>query len=233
MRFGAAWRGANFELIDKTTEIAPGIHLIALASDKPGTLELRELSLALSTLDGMVIVVGCSHGHRQDRGTAELRSTHASILSSGGSTWWYPRTTKSKRLSRPCDTFKVVYVAPGHCTGEPTFTALKKTFGDRYLYAGLGTTFSVGATPRRWSALIRMPSRSGWRRSPELSGPPGRGAMTMALPSCRPRPTCWAILGPALSTMVIFVPGASPSDVLAVRTRCALAGSRDREDVSD
>jgi hypothetical protein len=43
---------------------------------------------------------------------------------------------------------KVAFVAPGHCTGEPTFTALKKTFGDRYLYAGLGTTFALGATPR-------------------------------------------------------------------------------------
>jgi hypothetical protein len=41
MRFGSAWAGANFELIDRTTEIAPRIHLIALVSDKPGTLELR------------------------------------------------------------------------------------------------------------------------------------------------------------------------------------------------
>src|SRR5206468_6546090 len=61
MRFGAAWPAANFELIDRTTEIAAGIHLIALVSDKPGTLELRELSLAISTPEGMVIVVGCSH----------------------------------------------------------------------------------------------------------------------------------------------------------------------------
>src|SRR4029077_19486787 len=35
MKFGAAWRGANFELIDKTTEIAPGMTLIALVSDAP------------------------------------------------------------------------------------------------------------------------------------------------------------------------------------------------------
>jgi len=34
----------------------------------------------------------------------------------------------------------VQYVAPGHCTGEPAFTALKKSFGDRYLFAGLGST---------------------------------------------------------------------------------------------
>jgi 7,8-dihydropterin-6-yl-methyl-4-(beta-D-ribofuranosyl)aminobenzene 5'-phosphate synthase len=41
MRFGSAWPGANFQLIDKNTEITPDIHLIALVSDKPGTLELR------------------------------------------------------------------------------------------------------------------------------------------------------------------------------------------------
>jgi hypothetical protein len=39
-------------------------------------------------------------------------------------------------------------VAPGHCTGEPTFTALKKAFGERYVYAGLGTTRMHGGTPR-------------------------------------------------------------------------------------
>jgi len=61
MRFGSAWPDANFELVDKDAEIAPGIHLIALVSDKPGTLELREPSLAINTPDGMVIVVGCSH----------------------------------------------------------------------------------------------------------------------------------------------------------------------------
>jgi 7,8-dihydropterin-6-yl-methyl-4-(beta-D-ribofuranosyl)aminobenzene 5'-phosphate synthase len=41
------------------------------------------------------------------------------------------------------DRFHVDYVAPGHCTGEPAFAALKRAFGDRYLYAGLGTTVTV------------------------------------------------------------------------------------------
>ena len=46
------------------------------------------------------------------------------------------------------DTYHVDYIAPGHCTGEPTFAAMQRTFGDRYLYAGLGTTLGVGAVPR-------------------------------------------------------------------------------------
>src|SRR5215469_13607184 len=61
MRFGSAWPSASFQLVDKNTEIAPNIHLIALVSDKPGTLELRELSLVINTSEGLVIVVGCSH----------------------------------------------------------------------------------------------------------------------------------------------------------------------------
>jgi len=48
MQFGSAWPGANFELVDRNVEIAPGIHLIALVSHKTGTLELRELSLAIN-----------------------------------------------------------------------------------------------------------------------------------------------------------------------------------------
>jgi hypothetical protein len=38
------------------------------------------------------------------------------------------------------DTFKAENVAPGHCTEEPTFAALKQAFGNRYIYAGVGTS---------------------------------------------------------------------------------------------
>ena len=61
MKFGTLFPGANIQLIDKTTEVTPGITLIALISDAPGTRELKELSLAIDTPDGVVLVVGCSH----------------------------------------------------------------------------------------------------------------------------------------------------------------------------
>jgi 7,8-dihydropterin-6-yl-methyl-4-(beta-D-ribofuranosyl)aminobenzene 5'-phosphate synthase len=41
------------------------------------------------------------------------------------------------------DTFRVEFVAPGHCTGEPAFLELRKAFGDRYLYAGLGASVAL------------------------------------------------------------------------------------------
>jgi len=52
IHMGAAWPDTNFQLIDKKTEIAPGMFLIALVSDQPGTLEVHELSLAIRTPDG-------------------------------------------------------------------------------------------------------------------------------------------------------------------------------------
>ena len=144
MHFGSAWPGANFELVDKNTEIAPGIHLIALVSDKTGMLELRELSLAINTTDGMVIVVGCSHPGI-DRIIAVAASINPRIYVIAGG--FHLVVTSDADIERIVaalhDTYKVDYVAPGHCTGEPAFTAFKKAFGDHYLYAGLGTTVEL------------------------------------------------------------------------------------------
>jgi 7,8-dihydropterin-6-yl-methyl-4-(beta-D-ribofuranosyl)aminobenzene 5'-phosphate synthase len=51
----------------------------------------------------------------------------------------------SKIVATLKDTFKVENIAPGHCTGEPTFAALKQAFGDRYIYAGVGTALDIGS----------------------------------------------------------------------------------------
>ena len=50
----------------------------------------------------------------------------------------------AKAVAALKNTFKVENIAPGHCTGEPTFAALKQAFGDRYLYAGVGTSLPLG-----------------------------------------------------------------------------------------
>jgi 7,8-dihydropterin-6-yl-methyl-4-(beta-D-ribofuranosyl)aminobenzene 5'-phosphate synthase len=146
MRFGSAWPGANFQLIDKNTEIAPNIHLITLVSDKPGTLELRELSLAFSTPDVMVIVVGCSHpGIDKIVESASAINARIRFIIGGFHLVAASDPDIEKIATALHDRFKVEYVAPGHCTGEPAFTALKKAFGERYLYAGLGTTLTLNS----------------------------------------------------------------------------------------
>jgi 7,8-dihydropterin-6-yl-methyl-4-(beta-D-ribofuranosyl)aminobenzene 5'-phosphate synthase len=149
IKFGTVFPGANIQLIDKTTELVPGIALIALVSDVPGTKELKELSLAINTPDGIVLVVGCSHpGIENIVAEAAKINPHIHFIAGG----FHLAAAQDPAIERIAttlhDTYKVDYIAPGHCTGEPTFAALQKTFGDHYLYAGLGTRLDVDANPR-------------------------------------------------------------------------------------
>jgi 7,8-dihydropterin-6-yl-methyl-4-(beta-D-ribofuranosyl)aminobenzene 5'-phosphate synthase len=154
MRFGSAWPTANFQLVDKNMDIAPDIHLITLVSDKPGTLELRELSLVISTPDGLAIVVGCSHpGIDRIVETATAINPRIHFITGGFHLVVAPDPDIERIVTALHDRFRVEYVAPGHCTGEPAFTALKKAFGDHYIYAGLGTTLTLNSIPHQVSVL--------------------------------------------------------------------------------
>src|SRR5450631_827326 len=149
MKFGTVFPGANIQLIDKTTEIVPGITLIALVSDAPGTKELKELSLAVNTADGIVLVVACSHpGIENIVAAAAKINPHIHFIAGGFHLVVAQDPAIEKVATNLHDTYKVDYIAPGHCTGEPTFAALQRAFGDHYLYAGLGTTLDLGANPR-------------------------------------------------------------------------------------
>jgi 7,8-dihydropterin-6-yl-methyl-4-(beta-D-ribofuranosyl)aminobenzene 5'-phosphate synthase len=146
MKFGSAWANAHFELIDQTTEIAPGITLISLISDAPGTRELKELSLAVDTADGIVLVVGCSHpGIERIVEAAAAINPKIRLIAGGFHLVIAPDDVIAKAVTALKDRFKVENIAPGHCTGEPTFAALKRAFGDSYVYAGLGTSIPIGA----------------------------------------------------------------------------------------
>jgi len=148
MVFGSAWPRANIQLIDQTTEIAPGMTLIALVSDKPTTLELKELTLAIRTDDGLVLVVGCSHpGLEKIVPAAQAIDPHIHLIMGGFHLVVAPDEAISQIAAMLHDTARVDYIAPGHCTGEPTFAALLQAFGDHYLYAGLGTAIALGPQP--------------------------------------------------------------------------------------
>ncbi len=136
-------------MIDGTTEVSPGITLIALVSDAPGTKELKELSLAVSTFDGVVLVVGCAHpGIEAIAAEAAKIDPHIHFVAGGFHLVVAQDSVIDRVIAALHDTFKVGYIAPGHCTGEPTFAAMQRVFGHRYLYAGLGTILEAGENPR-------------------------------------------------------------------------------------
>jgi len=140
LRFGSPWPENNFTLDNQ--------------DDRSGTripyrgvdLEVKEISLAIDTPDGIVLVVGCSHPTIEKIVEAAKSAINKPIHLVLGGTHLLP--AKDDQISSIAvslrDNWSVRYLAPVHCTGEPAFAILKETFGDRYIYAGLGTTVLLG-----------------------------------------------------------------------------------------
>jgi 7,8-dihydropterin-6-yl-methyl-4-(beta-D-ribofuranosyl)aminobenzene 5'-phosphate synthase len=195
MKFGTAWQGANFEPIDKTTEIAPGIGLIALVSDTPGTKELKELHLAVNAPEGMVLVVGCSHpGIERIVEAATSINPKIRLIVGGFHLVVAPDDVVATVVASLKNKFKAEYIAPGDCTGEPTFAALKQAFGDRYLYAGVGTTLALGPSvaggERRGEApALDEDDLSSYRRLAAREDPFGVLALRARKQAARPSPS--------------------------------------------
>lgn len=144
LTFGTPWPAAHFVWVDSVTEVAAGVSIIPTVSQKPGTLELRELSLAIRTANGLILLVGCSHPGIEAIVEASSRVADHVYLILGG---LHLVTTPDAEIERVAtalhDRWKVDRIGPGHCTGEPAFAALQRIFAAQYVYAGLGTTIDV------------------------------------------------------------------------------------------
>jgi 7,8-dihydropterin-6-yl-methyl-4-(beta-D-ribofuranosyl)aminobenzene 5'-phosphate synthase len=139
--WGKLYDTGNFVLVNQTTEIAPGIFLVRTVSQKTGTLELPELTLAIKRPDGLLLVDGCSHsGIEAILEAASAVDPRTEIVFGGLHLVTTPLPEIDALVQNLTTKWKVQKIAPGHCTGEPAFARLKKAYGETYLYAGLGTT---------------------------------------------------------------------------------------------
>jgi 7,8-dihydropterin-6-yl-methyl-4-(beta-D-ribofuranosyl)aminobenzene 5'-phosphate synthase len=141
---GTPWPGANFVPISQRTEVAAGMFILSGVSTSPGTLELKELSLAIKSPQGVILIVGCSHpGVEHIVQEASTIDPHINILL-GGLHQIQKSDPEVKRVAAVLhDQYKLERVAPGHCTGEPEFAALKRAFSDHYVYAGVGSVIDL------------------------------------------------------------------------------------------
>jgi 7,8-dihydropterin-6-yl-methyl-4-(beta-D-ribofuranosyl)aminobenzene 5'-phosphate synthase len=148
LHFGSAWPQGNFTWVTETMEVQPGFHLILLKGPWGVDLEVMELSLAIDTPEGIVLVVGCSHPTLEKIVEAAKAEIDKPIHLVFGGTHLLPaKRAEINRIATSLrDDWQVAWIAPVHCTGEPAFAILREIFGDRYLYAGLGTTLSLGKT---------------------------------------------------------------------------------------
>jgi 7,8-dihydropterin-6-yl-methyl-4-(beta-D-ribofuranosyl)aminobenzene 5'-phosphate synthase len=140
---GSPWEG-NFQIVTKTTEIFPGFYLLTTRSEKPGTMEMNEVSLAFRTTRGLAVVVGCSHPGVEKilEGAAKI-DTRLYTVTGGFHLVLTPQDQVQRTVDALHDTLKVERVAPGHCTGELGFAMFMDKFKDRFDRAGLGTVMAL------------------------------------------------------------------------------------------
>jgi 7,8-dihydropterin-6-yl-methyl-4-(beta-D-ribofuranosyl)aminobenzene 5'-phosphate synthase len=136
---GKLYDTGNFVLVDQLKEVSPGIFLVRSVSQKKGTLELPELTLAIKRPNGLLLVDGCSHaGIEAILEAASAVDPRIEIVFGG----LHLVTTPVEEIDVLVENLKTKWnvqrIAPGHCTGEPAFARLKKAYGENYLYAGLG-----------------------------------------------------------------------------------------------
>jgi len=141
---GKLYDTGNFVLVNKLTEVAPGIFVVPTVSQKKGTLELPELTLAIKKPNGLLLVDGCSHaGIEAILEAASAIDPRTEIVFGGLHLVTTPVEEIDTLVGNLQTKWKVQRIAPGHCTGEPAFARLQKAFGEKYVYAGLGTTVTM------------------------------------------------------------------------------------------
>ena len=141
---GSPWPDAQFTWIKETTEVRPGVFLIPVVSDMPGTREMRELSLALRMESGLVLVAGCSHPGIEKIVAAACAIDRRIRCIFGGLHLVLTGEPEIRRVAAALrEHWQVERIAPGHCTGEPAFAVLQEVFGDDYVFAGLGESISL------------------------------------------------------------------------------------------
>ena len=142
--FGKLYDTGNFVLVNQLTEVTPGIFLVRTVSQKEGTKELPELTLAIKGPHGLLLVDGCSHAGIEAILEAASAVDPRTEIVFGGLHLVTTPVEEIDTLAENLKTkWKVQKIAPGHCTGEPAFARLKKAYGENYLYAGLGTKVEV------------------------------------------------------------------------------------------
>jgi 7,8-dihydropterin-6-yl-methyl-4-(beta-D-ribofuranosyl)aminobenzene 5'-phosphate synthase len=141
---GSPWQDANFSQLAATKEILAGFHVIVTQSEKAGTLEMNELSLAVSTPEGLAVIVGCAHPGIDKILASAARIDPRLYTAVGGFHLVATPDAEIRRVASVLhDKLRLQRVAPAHCTSELGFSRFLETYKERYDRAGVGATISL------------------------------------------------------------------------------------------
>jgi 7,8-dihydropterin-6-yl-methyl-4-(beta-D-ribofuranosyl)aminobenzene 5'-phosphate synthase len=159
LRKGHRWLVDEYHALEATTEIAEGVHLIHTSSPHTGSFwkyppyekeprffELQELSLALTTKSGGVfLVVGCSHSGVNEivKAAKEAIGTDIALVTGGFHLNPYGREYVTEIARAMKDDLGVKTAAPTHCTGDDAIEVFEETFGEDFVWAGLGAKVTI------------------------------------------------------------------------------------------
>ena len=138
------WPNANFEQIRKPTEVLPGFWLFSTVSDVKGTKEMNEISMAVQTPQGLVVIVGCSHPG-VEKILEDAVKIHPRVYSIFGGFHLVdtPDAEVTSLVTRFRDQWKFERVAAGHCSGELAFSEFNRLFGAKYDRAVVGAVIAL------------------------------------------------------------------------------------------
>jgi 7,8-dihydropterin-6-yl-methyl-4-(beta-D-ribofuranosyl)aminobenzene 5'-phosphate synthase len=150
---GERFHAANTEFVPASREISPGIYLIVTRSvmmgdfsayppTEPGHPDLvgfPEISLALKTENGIVLITGCSHSKVEEivRTTKQYLGANIDLVEGGFHLFPYDATYITNIAHLMKDDLGVRRVAPAHCTGNLAFKIFRDLYGENYNYAGV------------------------------------------------------------------------------------------------
>lgn len=141
---GSPWPGAKFVQIPKLTEVVSGFWLFSTVSDVAGTKEMNEVSMAIRTPHGLVIMVGCSHPGIEKILEAGVKIEPKVYSVFGGFHLAADSDAEVRSLvTRIHDKWKSERVAAGHCTGEFAFSEFNRIYEAKYDHAVVGAVISL------------------------------------------------------------------------------------------
>lgn len=149
---GRFWK-FDIEYLTEAKEVLPGVTVIPTTAKLMGTFikyppfeenpqlnGMPELSLALATEKGEIIISGCSHSTIESivQETKKTRKSKIRLVVGGFHLIPYKREYIEDLAERMKTEYEVEAVAPAHCTGHLGFLIFKQVFGDQYKFFGLG-----------------------------------------------------------------------------------------------